>query len=100
MGIVQDSLTGATLMTNRDTFIEKDAAMLLAMWLPDNIQKTLPVPAIIKPIPLWTGKQIFSMLIPELNLERIRNRKSNYCCPKDSNVLIERGEMISGVLNK
>ena len=29
--------------------------------------KVLPAPAIIKPRPLWTGKQLFSMICPKLN---------------------------------
>jgi DNA-directed RNA polymerase II subunit RPB1 len=52
------------LMTSRDCFIDKPTAMLLAMWVPDGLAKTLPTPAIIKPRPLWTGKQIFSLLLP------------------------------------
>ena len=44
-------------MTKRDTFIEKDIMMNIVM----NIQdwdSTLPMPAILKPRPLWTGKQV------------------------------------------
>lgn len=36
MGIVQDSLLGGMMMTSRDCFIDKDTAMLLAMWIPDG----------------------------------------------------------------
>jgi DNA-directed RNA polymerase II subunit RPB1 len=36
MGIVQDSLLGTMKMTERDTFIDKDLAMQLLMWLPDK----------------------------------------------------------------
>lgn len=44
--------------------------MLLMMW---NEQFTgeLPMPAILKPQELWTGKQIMSMIIPQsINTER------------------------------
>lgn len=47
------------LMTKRDTFIEKDIMMNIVM----NIQdwdSTLPMPTILKPRPLWTGKQVRS----------------------------------------
>lgn len=37
MGIVQDSLLGCLLMTQRDTFVEKDVAMLLGMWVPESV---------------------------------------------------------------
>ncbi len=44
-------------MTKRDTFIEKDVMMNVVM----NIQdwdSSLPMPTILKPRPLWTGKQV------------------------------------------
>ena len=37
--------------------------MNLLMWLPSWDGK-VPQPAIHKPKPLWTGKQIFSLIIP------------------------------------
>jgi DNA-directed RNA polymerase II subunit RPB1 len=80
MGIVQDSLLGTMLMTERDTFLTKDQAMQLLMWMPETMgELKLPTPSLIRPEALWTGKQIFSMLIPRVNLAR----KKNYCCPKD-----------------
>ena len=30
----------------------------------------VPKPAILKPQPLWTGKQVFSMMLPKVNLKR------------------------------
>jgi DNA-directed RNA polymerase II subunit RPB1 len=84
MGIVQDSLLGTMKMTERDTFIDKDLAMQLLMWLPDkqfqDAAFRLPTPAVLKPKPLWTGKQIFSMIIPKVNLVRF---KKTFCCSKD-----------------
>ena len=72
MGIVQDSLLGTMMLTQRDTFIDHEEAMQLFMWVPEiganGEVSTLPPPAILKPKPLWTGKQIFSLLIPNLNL--------------------------------
>ena len=99
MGIVQDSLLGAMLMTERDTFIEKDLVMQLLMWMPDNLLQSfkLPTPAILRPKPLWTGKQIFSILIPKVNLTRL---KKSFCCPKDSSIIIQQGELVCGALNK
>ena len=37
--------------------------MNLLMWLPSWDGK-MPHPAILKPKPLWTGKQMFSLIIP------------------------------------
>ena len=99
MGLVQDSLLGSMLMTQRDCFLDMEEAMLLYMWVPEQqafgcevVQ--LPPPAVIKPKPLWTGKQILSLLIPNMNLSRTKDRNNPYCCPKDSNVLIQRGELL------
>ena len=66
MGIVQDALLGVTRMTKRDVFIEKDVFMNAMMWIPDW-DGLLPSPAIIKPRPLWTGKQLLSMILPNIN---------------------------------
>lgn len=61
IGIVQDTLLGCRLMTKRDTFIEKDVFMNILMWLEDW-DGIVPMPAIIKPRPLWTGKQVLIMI--------------------------------------
>lgn len=63
MGIVQDTLTAVRMMTKRDIFIELPRVMDLCMYQPDWDGK-IPIPAILKPKPLWTGKQMFSMIIP------------------------------------
>jgi DNA-directed RNA polymerase II subunit RPB1 len=66
MGIVQDALLGVSRMTKRDVFIEKNVFMNAMMWIP-TWNGILPAPAIIKPRPLWTGKQLFSMVLPRIN---------------------------------
>ena len=64
MGIVQDSLTGLTKMTMRDIFVKREELINLFMHIP-NWDGSLPIPAVVHPVPMWTGKQIFSFLIPE-----------------------------------
>ena len=67
MGIVQDSLLGVYLMTKKDIFVTKSQIMNLVMWM-DPLTKfnfgDLPMPCILKPEPLWSGKQVISMIIP------------------------------------
>lgn len=66
VALVQDSLVSAFLMTRRDTFLRRDQVMQLLMdlrYLPRG-GTWLPTPAVLKPCPLWTGKQIFSLLFP------------------------------------
>jgi DNA-directed RNA polymerase II subunit RPB1 len=69
MGIVQDALLGSRIFTKRDTFLEKDVLMNILMWLEDW-DGAVPLPAVLKPRPLWTGKQVVSMFMPRVNLER------------------------------
>lgn len=49
--------------------------MNLMMWIPDWDGKLIQ-PAILKPQPLWTGKQIFSMIIPG-NVNMIRTHSTH-----------------------
>ena len=63
LGMIQDAIMGMWIMTAKDQMYEKDKAMQLICALRQT--KQLPVPAIVKPVPLWTGKQLFSTLLPE-----------------------------------
>ncbi|CCE87208.1 Piso0_005751 [Millerozyma farinosa CBS 7064] len=99
MGIVQDTLCGVRKMTLRDTFIEYDQVMNMLYWIPvwDGV---IPPPAIVKPKPLWTGKQLLSMAIPKgIHLQRFDDGK-NLLSPKDSGMLIVDGEIMFGVVDK
>ncbi|KAK8780828.1 hypothetical protein V5799_017831 [Amblyomma americanum] len=108
MGIVQDTLTAVRKMTKRDVFLEKDQTMTILMFLPIWDGK-MPMPAILKPKPLWTGKQIFSLIIPG-NVNLIRTHSTHpdeeddgpykWISPGDTKVLIEHGELISGIVCK
>ncbi|KFM80989.1 DNA-directed RNA polymerase II subunit RPB1, partial [Stegodyphus mimosarum] len=108
MGIVQDTLTAVRKMTKRDVFLEKDQMMTLLMFLPIWDGK-VPMPAILKPKPLWTGKQLFSLIIPG-NVNLIRTHSTHpdeeddgpykWISPGDTKVLIEHGELISGIVCK
>ena len=49
--------------------------MNLMMWIPDWDGK-IPQPAILKPKNLWTGKQIFSMIIPG-NVNMVRTHSTH-----------------------
>ena len=97
MGIVQDSLLGIHRMTKRDTFIDKASVMNILMFVDYDLEKGLPQPAILKPKPLWTGKQILSLVIPEtINLQKGGDLQN----PKDSTVVIQKGEVLSGIIAK
>jgi DNA-directed RNA polymerase beta' subunit len=102
MGIVQDTLTAVRKMTKRDVFLTKEEMMTLVMFLPTWDGK-LPIPAILKPKPLWTGKQLFTLIIPGgVNCMRLHathpdeenNGPYHWISPGDTRVLIENGELL------
>ncbi|GKZ01276.1 hypothetical protein MPSEU_001078600 [Mayamaea pseudoterrestris] len=109
MGIVQDSLLAVQKMTKRDVFIEKDLTYNMLMWV-TNWNGKIPIPAIIKPKELWTGKQLISIIMPKINLKA----KSNNGPTKDANgklmpntfnmydhqVTIQEGELVEGTIDK
>lgn len=103
MGIVQDSLLGCMLFTQRDTFIRRDLMMNLLMHVRDW-DGIIPEPAIYKPEPLWTGKQLFSLVLPNVNLTRFANPhpdgETSDISPGDTKVIISRGELICGIVDK
>ena len=103
IGIVQDSLLGGFLLTKRDSFLTKSEFMLLTIQI-ENLKSLYPVPAIIKPRILWTGKQLISLIIPRINLSRVslnhsEKDRSNLSI-NDTRVIIINGELISGIIDK
>ncbi|GMG56485.1 unnamed protein product [Ambrosiozyma monospora] len=97
MGIVQDTLCGARKMTLRDIFIEYDQVMNICFWIP-SWDGVVPQPCIMKPKPLWSGKQMMSLCIPKgIFLQRL---DGPLICPKDSGMLVVNGEIMFGVVNK
>ena len=61
---IQDFITGAYLLSNKDNFFDRKSFSQLCMsMVQGNEQIDLPPPAIVKPIRLWTGKQIFNVLL-------------------------------------
>ena len=97
--MVQDTLLGCRMMTKRDEFIEKDVFMNMLMWL-ENWDGQIPIPTILKPRPLWTGKQIFNLFLPEgVNCRRKaswhKDNEPKDMSPTDSQVNLTHFPMIS-----
>lgn len=98
MGIVQDTLAGVYKLCRRDTFMTKEEVMNIMLWVPEW-DGVIPRPAIYKPRPRWTGKQIVSMIIPKIiNLNVGGAKEGNPL--KDEGVLIQQGELMYGLLTK
>jgi DNA-directed RNA polymerase III subunit RPC1 len=69
----QDFLTSAYLLTKRDTFFDRARFTMMCAFMGDANEKVdLPPPAILKPVELWSGKQLFGVLIRPSRKSHIR----------------------------
>lgn len=109
----QDFLSISYLLTQRDQFFSREKFCLLISYFSlAEEQVDLPIPAILKPVELWTGKQVFStMLRPNrdskvmVNFEhKDKNYRSDlkmkHFCPNDGWVAFRNSELISGNIAK
>ena len=109
----QDFLTASYLLTQKDTFFNRAQIMQYCGYFSDADERIdLPPPAIIKPIELWTGKQLISvMLRPNRKSNVIVNcelKERNYNAndkreqmdKNDGYVIIKNSEHLSGNLCK
>ena len=102
MGIVQDALCGVRKMTLRDRFFTKSQLCNLLLKLPHWNGK-MPAPSILKPKQLWTGKALFSMLLPPtLNFygKHSTHSDSDKDNVGDTEVVIEDGALLAGIICK
>uniref|UniRef100_A0A3B3S3Q8 DNA-directed RNA polymerase subunit n=1 Tax=Paramormyrops kingsleyae TaxID=1676925 RepID=A0A3B3S3Q8_9TELE len=111
---IQDFLTGAYLLTLKDTFFDRaKACQIVASILvgkDEKIKIYLPPPAILKPVTLWTGKQIFSLILkPSKSCPvkaNLRTKGKQYSgrnedlCHNDSFVVIQNSELVCGSMDK
>ncbi|MGC8982432.1 MAG: DNA-directed RNA polymerase subunit A' [Desulfurococcaceae archaeon] len=106
IGGLQDYISGAYLLTIKSTLLSRDkVATILAA---TGYLGELPEPAILKPKERWTGKQLISIFLPK-DFNYKRNAKISGAavlrcldedCPHDSIVIIKRGLLLEGVLDK
>jgi len=110
----QDFITAAYLMSSKDRFYTKKefAYICLHMTLGDlNID--LPPPAIIKPKMMWTGKQIFNVLMRPNKASNVIVNLDARCkeykavkgmtpdmCPNDGWLVIRNSEVMCGRMDK
>ncbi|KAK4694851.1 DNA-directed RNA polymerase II subunit RPB1, partial [Lecanoromycetidae sp. Uapishka_2] len=98
MGIVQDTLCGIYKICRRDVFLSKEQVMNILLWVPDW-DGVIPQPAIFKPRPMWTGKQILSLVLPA-GLNLLRGSDEGFSPLNDDGLLISGGELMYGLMNK
>ncbi|MEM3921612.1 MAG: DNA-directed RNA polymerase subunit A'/A'', partial [Nitrososphaerota archaeon] len=93
IGAIRDFLTAAYLLTRDDTYLtKKEMSYLLAAIGYDG---ELPEPEIREPEPRWSGKQLFSLLLP-----RGFNHRFKAAFSPEIEVVIENGKLVRGVIDK
>lgn len=61
---IQDFITAAYLLSSKDVFYDRKAFTQICMYMVGaNLHLDLPPPTVIKPVMLWTGKQIFNVMM-------------------------------------
>ncbi|KAK7686804.1 DNA-directed RNA polymerase III subunit [Cerrena zonata] len=111
----QDFITGSYLISHKDSFFDRASLVqLLSMMSDADVQFDIPPPTIFKPVMLWTGKQVFSLLIKPnkksnvvINLDA-KNKTyipppkglPNEMSPNDGYVIIRGSNILSGVMDK
>jgi DNA-directed RNA polymerase III subunit RPC1 len=112
----QDFITASYLMTRKDVFIDRAQFCQFCAYLSDGQEDfEIPMPTVVKPIELWTGKQLFTMLLRSahgvmINLQTKERGYSGYSekgyswtehmCPSDGWVCLEESYLICGQLGK
>jgi len=118
----QDFLSSAFVLTSKNQFFSCDnIGKILGIFTLKEIKKNIGFPAILKPVILWTGKQLFSLIIFSKFKKNIEEKEksdprslqlkekhysleedqcSPFICPYDGWVLIRRGELLAGRIGK
>ncbi len=105
IGAIRDFITAMFLLTRKDTLLDKNETSLLLSSI--EYDGDLPEPAVKEPEPRWSGKQVFSLILPEGFNHRFR---SSYCakcktcleedCPYDQYVTIKNSQLLAGVIDR
>ncbi|WVN88031.1 uncharacterized protein L203_103230 [Cryptococcus depauperatus CBS 7841] len=114
---IQDFITASYLLSRRDRFYDRQQFTQIASYLGDGILEVeMPPPVIWKPVRLWTGKQIFNLLMKPnrkskvlVNLEAKcrtlvdpakEDRFPSDMSPNDGYLVIQNSEIMCGVFDK
>ena len=110
----QDFLATCFLITQKNYFLDRTHFIRYCTYFNDGMEKVdIPPPAILKPKELWTGKQLFSVILrPNKNYKIVINLKNKsktfsrkykvdeFRCPNDGFVLIRNSELLTGIIDK
>ncbi|TFK43130.1 hypothetical protein BDQ12DRAFT_674453 [Crucibulum laeve] len=119
---IQDFITASFLLSRKDTFLDRRQFTQICCYLADaNVQIDIPPPTIWKPTRLWTGKQVFNVLMRPNKASKIfvnveckcnkweEAKQENYpermkpapdMSPNDGWLVIVNSEIMCGVMDK
>ena len=111
---IQDFITASYLLSNKDKFYDRKSFTNICMYMVDgNMQIDLPPPAILKPATLWTGKQVFNVMMRpnkdcevRVNLDaacrqfRAKEGVAHDLNENDSWLCIRNSEIMCGIMDK
>jgi len=93
IGAIRDFITALYLLTKPDVYLTKKELSYLLSQIAYTGE--LPEPEIKEPEPKWSGKQVFSLLLPKGFNHRFKASFS-----PDIEVVIEDGKLVKGVIDK
>ncbi|CAG8437968.1 16808_t:CDS:10 [Acaulospora morrowiae] len=111
---IQDFITSSYLITKKDIFYNRAQFTQICAYMANaDMHIDIPPPAIVAPVKLWTGKQIFNVLMRPnkrsnvlVNLEskgksfEKKEGRTPDMCPNDGYVVIRNSEIMCGVIDK
>jgi DNA-directed RNA polymerase III subunit RPC1 len=119
---IQDFITGSFLLSRKDLFLDRRQFTQICCYLGDaNMQIDIPPPTVWKPVRLWTGKQVFNVLMRPNKDSNIKVNVESKChkweeakpenypaiakpandlSPNDGWLVIVNSEIMCGVMDK
>ncbi|KAF1923452.1 beta and beta-prime subunits of DNA dependent RNA-polymerase [Didymella exigua CBS 183.55] len=116
-GLIQDHISMGVWLSNKDTFFTRDEyqQLMYAALRPEDGHTTsgrleTVEPAVYKPVPMWTGKQIFTTILKnikpaeyqDLTLESrsSTNGKLWGDASEEQTVVVKDGQLLCGIIDK
>lgn len=113
----QDFLSSSYLLTHKDVFFTRDQFCLVCSYFTDGlVQVDLPPPTVLKPVELWTGKQVMGVLLRpnrrsyvmvnfelkerEFAAANVPKGEAPFMCPNDAYIVFRHSELLAGCVGK
>ncbi|GAD97439.1 DNA-directed RNA polymerase III subunit RPO31 [Paecilomyces variotii No. 5] len=115
IGAIQDFISAAYLLSSKENFFNRRNFTQLCLYmLGPEVRFDLPPPAILKPEMLWTGKQVFNILMhpnkddpvlvnfdaPCREFKQPKGNTPRDLDPNDGWLVIRNSEIMCGVMDK